>query len=108
MKVKYFGFTRKLQHIHQNFRELDASDQCLTRLTLFHLGSCSTRGALGALMACLRTARAHGYLQFTDMMHDSLVSSGCIKQGLVHQHDEVLVLVSVEILHTDSTQVMDL
>ncbi|XP_053167596.1 thyroid adenoma-associated protein isoform X5 [Hemicordylus capensis] len=56
-----------------------------------NVGSCSTRGSLGALMACLRTARAHGHLQFTDMMHGSLVSVGCIKQGLVHQHDQVRI-----------------
>nr|XP_056709358.1 thyroid adenoma-associated protein [Euleptes europaea] len=55
------------------------------------LGSCNTRGALGALMACLRTARAHGHLQFTDIMHNGLVSVGCIKQGLVHQHDQVRI-----------------
>ncbi|XP_062827467.1 tRNA (32-2'-O)-methyltransferase regulator THADA isoform X2 [Anolis carolinensis] len=56
-----------------------------------NVGSCSTRGALGALMACLRTARAHGHLQFTDIMHGGLVSIGCIKQGLVHQHDQVRI-----------------
>uniref|UniRef100_A0ABM5FJU4 tRNA (32-2'-O)-methyltransferase regulator THADA n=1 Tax=Pogona vitticeps TaxID=103695 RepID=A0ABM5FJU4_9SAUR len=56
-----------------------------------NVGSCNTRGALGALMACLRTARAHGHLQFTDIMHGSLVSIGCIKQGLVHQHDQVRI-----------------
>uniref|UniRef100_A0ACB8G9K8 Uncharacterized protein n=1 Tax=Sphaerodactylus townsendi TaxID=933632 RepID=A0ACB8G9K8_9SAUR len=55
------------------------------------VGSCSTRGALGALMACLRTARAHGHLHFTDIMHDGLISVGCIKQGLVHQHDQVRI-----------------
>ncbi|XP_042330364.1 thyroid adenoma-associated protein isoform X2 [Sceloporus undulatus] len=56
-----------------------------------NVGSCSTRGALGALMACLRTARAHGHLQFTDILHGGLVSIGCIKQGLVHQHDQVRI-----------------
>ncbi|XP_015265644.1 PREDICTED: thyroid adenoma-associated protein [Gekko japonicus] len=55
------------------------------------VGSSNTRGALGALMACLRTARAHGHLQFTDIMCDGLVSVGCIKQGLVHQHDQVRI-----------------
>ncbi|XP_061481363.1 tRNA (32-2'-O)-methyltransferase regulator THADA isoform X2 [Rhineura floridana] len=54
-----------------------------------NVGSFNTRGALGALMACLRTARAHGHLQFIDMMQSGLVSIGCIKQGLVHQHDQV-------------------
>ncbi|XP_077193802.1 tRNA (32-2'-O)-methyltransferase regulator THADA isoform X2 [Paroedura picta] len=51
----------------------------------------SSVGALGALMACLRTARAHGHLQFTEIMHSGLVSIGCIKQGLVHQHDKVRI-----------------
>ncbi|XP_062980061.1 tRNA (32-2'-O)-methyltransferase regulator THADA [Elgaria multicarinata webbii] len=56
-----------------------------------NVGSCNTRGALGALMACLRTARAHRHLQFTDIMHGGLVSIGCMKQGLVHQHDQVRI-----------------
>ncbi|XP_033000765.1 thyroid adenoma-associated protein isoform X2 [Lacerta agilis] len=56
-----------------------------------NVGSCNTRGALGALMACLRTARAHGHLKFIDMMHSGLVSITCIKQGLVHQHDQVQI-----------------
>ncbi|XP_060103491.1 tRNA (32-2'-O)-methyltransferase regulator THADA [Heteronotia binoei] len=55
------------------------------------VGSSNTRGAFGALMACLRTARAHGHLQFTDILHDGLVSVGCTKQGLVHQHDQVRI-----------------
>uniref|UniRef100_A0A8D0GYS7 tRNA (32-2'-O)-methyltransferase regulator THADA n=1 Tax=Sphenodon punctatus TaxID=8508 RepID=A0A8D0GYS7_SPHPU len=54
-----------------------------------NVGSCNTRGALGALMACLRTARSHGHLQLTDIMRDCLVSIECIKQGLVHQHNQV-------------------
>ncbi|XP_029449183.1 thyroid adenoma-associated protein isoform X2 [Rhinatrema bivittatum] len=54
------------------------------------VGSCSNRGALGALMACLRTARAHGHLTFTDnFMWSDQVSTGLIKQGLVHRHDQV-------------------
>ncbi|OWK10821.1 hypothetical protein Celaphus_00005658 [Cervus elaphus hippelaphus] len=49
-------------------------------------GSYDSRGAVGALMACLRTARAHGHLQSaTDAWRD-LVSSARIKQGLIHQH----------------------
>ncbi|NWY38916.1 THADA protein, partial [Sylvia atricapilla] len=54
-----------------------------------NLGSCSTRGALGALMACLRTARAHGHLELSNIMSSGLVSTQCIKQGLVHQHSQV-------------------
>ncbi|XP_050807667.1 thyroid adenoma-associated protein isoform X5 [Gopherus flavomarginatus] len=56
-----------------------------------NIGSCNTRGALGALMACLRTARAHGHLQFREIVRDDLLSIGCVKQGLVHQHNQVRV-----------------
>ncbi|XP_069656357.1 tRNA (32-2'-O)-methyltransferase regulator THADA isoform X4 [Haliaeetus albicilla] len=56
-----------------------------------NLGSRSTRGALGALMACLRTARAHGHLELSTMMSNGLVSTECIKQGLVHQHNQVCI-----------------
>ncbi|XP_014738632.1 PREDICTED: thyroid adenoma-associated protein isoform X1 [Sturnus vulgaris] len=56
-----------------------------------NLGSCRTRGALGALMACLRTARAHGHLELSNIMSSGLVSTGCIKQGLVHQHSQVCI-----------------
>ncbi|POI36127.1 hypothetical protein CIB84_000121 [Bambusicola thoracicus] len=53
-----------------------------------NLGSWSTRGALGALMACLRTARAHGHLELSSIMSSGLVSTESIKQGLVHQHNQ--------------------
>ncbi|NXA13243.1 THADA protein, partial [Sapayoa aenigma] len=56
-----------------------------------NLGSCSTRGALGALMACLRAARAHGHLELSNIMSNGLVSTECIKQGLVHQHSQVCI-----------------
>ncbi|NXT67659.1 THADA protein, partial [Chaetops frenatus] len=56
-----------------------------------NLGSCSTRGALGALMACLRTARAHGYLELSNIMSSGLISTERIKQGLVHQHSQVCI-----------------
>ncbi|XP_009072844.1 PREDICTED: thyroid adenoma-associated protein, partial [Acanthisitta chloris] len=56
-----------------------------------NLGSCSTRGALGALMACLRTARAHGHLELSSILSNGLVSTECIKQGLVHQHSQVCI-----------------
>ncbi|NXS26431.1 THADA protein, partial [Pomatostomus ruficeps] len=56
-----------------------------------NLGSCSTRGALGALMACLRAARAHGHLELSNIMSSGLVSTECIKQGLVHQHSQVCI-----------------
>nr|XP_033793161.1 thyroid adenoma-associated protein isoform X2 [Geotrypetes seraphini] len=57
-----------------------------------NVGSCTSRGALGALMACLRTARAHGHLTFTDnFVWREAVSTGLIKQGLVHRHDQVRI-----------------
>ncbi|XP_053918208.1 thyroid adenoma-associated protein [Cuculus canorus] len=56
-----------------------------------NLGSRSTRGALGALMACLRTARAHGHLELSSVLSNGLVSTECIKQGLVHQHNQVCI-----------------
>ncbi|XP_017654373.1 thyroid adenoma-associated protein isoform X2 [Nannospalax galili] len=54
-------------------------------------GSCHSRGALGALMACLRTARAHGHLQAASHTWEDLVSSARIKQGLIHQHCQVRI-----------------
>ncbi|XP_049726402.1 thyroid adenoma-associated protein isoform X2 [Elephas maximus indicus] len=54
-------------------------------------GSCNSRGALGALMACLRTARAHGHLQSATDTWGSLVSSARIRQGLIHQHCQVRI-----------------
>nr|XP_036846718.1 thyroid adenoma-associated protein isoform X3 [Manis javanica] len=52
-------------------------------------GSYNSRGALGALMACLRTARAHGHLQSAADAWGNLVTSARIKQGLIHQHCQV-------------------
>ncbi|XP_063774402.1 tRNA (32-2'-O)-methyltransferase regulator THADA isoform X2 [Pseudophryne corroboree] len=53
-------------------------------------GSGNNRGALGALMACLRTARAHGHLRFTEnYAWSGKVSTGLIRQGLVHRHDQI-------------------
>ncbi|XP_043846094.1 thyroid adenoma-associated protein isoform X2 [Dromiciops gliroides] len=60
--------------------------------TNVNTGSCNSRGSLGALMACLRTARAHGHLQSAShVTWASLVSSAKIKQGLVHQHCQVRI-----------------
>uniref|UniRef100_A0A8C2T8B1 tRNA (32-2'-O)-methyltransferase regulator THADA n=1 Tax=Coturnix japonica TaxID=93934 RepID=A0A8C2T8B1_COTJA len=66
---------------------LDCNYDCIS----FSLGSWSTRGALGALMACLRTARAHGHLELSNIMSSGLVSTESIKQGLVHQHNQVCI-----------------
>ncbi|XP_075060252.1 tRNA (32-2'-O)-methyltransferase regulator THADA isoform X2 [Mixophyes fleayi] len=55
-----------------------------------NVGSGNNRGALGALMACLRTARAHGHLRFTEnYAWSGKVSTGLIQQGLVHRHDQI-------------------
>ncbi|XP_077605278.1 tRNA (32-2'-O)-methyltransferase regulator THADA isoform X1 [Crocuta crocuta] len=54
-------------------------------------GSYSSTGALGALMACLRTARAHGHLQSATDAWRNLVSGARIKQGLIHQHCQVRI-----------------
>lgn len=40
-------------------------------------------------MACLRTARAHGHLELSTIVSNGLVSTERIKQGLVHQHNQV-------------------
>ncbi|XP_053568262.1 thyroid adenoma-associated protein isoform X2 [Bombina bombina] len=57
-----------------------------------NVGSGSNRGALGALMACLRTARAHGHIKFTEnYVWIGKVSIALIKQGLVHRHDQVRI-----------------
>ncbi|XP_068089110.1 tRNA (32-2'-O)-methyltransferase regulator THADA isoform X2 [Hyperolius riggenbachi] len=54
------------------------------------VGSGNNRGALGALMACLRAARSHGHLRFTDKYAWSgRVSTALIQQGLVHRHDQI-------------------
>ncbi|XP_058523993.1 thyroid adenoma-associated protein [Ochotona princeps] len=55
------------------------------------MGSYNSRGALGALMACLRTARAHGHLQSATDAWENLVSGARIKQGLIHQHCQVRI-----------------
>uniref|UniRef100_A0A663LQB7 tRNA (32-2'-O)-methyltransferase regulator THADA n=1 Tax=Athene cunicularia TaxID=194338 RepID=A0A663LQB7_ATHCN len=72
-------------------RILQASADANQDEAFWDQGSCSTRGALGALMACLRTARAHGHLELSNIMSSGLVSTECIKQGLVHQHNQVCI-----------------
>ncbi|XP_077138495.1 tRNA (32-2'-O)-methyltransferase regulator THADA isoform X1 [Ranitomeya variabilis] len=57
-----------------------------------NIGSGDNRGALGALMACLRTARTHGYLRFTEnYAWTRKVSTSLIQQGLVHRHDQIRI-----------------
>ncbi|XP_075719351.1 tRNA (32-2'-O)-methyltransferase regulator THADA isoform X2 [Rhinoderma darwinii] len=57
-----------------------------------NVGSGDNLGALGALMACLRTARAHGHLRFTaNYAWSGRVSASLIQQGLVHKHDQIRI-----------------
>ncbi|XP_044145223.1 thyroid adenoma-associated protein [Bufo gargarizans] len=57
-----------------------------------NIGSGDNRGALGALMACLRAARAHGHLRFTEnYAWSGRVSPSLIQQGLVHRHDQIRI-----------------
>ncbi|XP_073528138.1 tRNA (32-2'-O)-methyltransferase regulator THADA isoform X2 [Phyllobates terribilis] len=57
-----------------------------------NIGSGDNRGAIGALMACLRTARTHGYLRFTEnYAWTGKVSTSLIQQGLVHRHDQIRI-----------------
>lgn len=53
-------------------------------------GALSCRGALGALMTCLRTARAQGLWSTEDKSTwDQLIPVSLIKQALVHKHEQV-------------------
>ncbi|XP_056424110.1 thyroid adenoma-associated protein isoform X2 [Hyla sarda] len=57
-----------------------------------NIGSGDNRGALGALMACLRTSRTHGHLRFTEnYAWNGRVSTSLIQQGLVHRHDQIRI-----------------
>lgn len=53
-------------------------------------GSPGSRGSLGALMTCLRAARAHG-VDHPDQegFWGGLVSLSLLQQALVHKHDQV-------------------
>uniref|UniRef100_A0A4W3HEY4 tRNA (32-2'-O)-methyltransferase regulator THADA n=1 Tax=Callorhinchus milii TaxID=7868 RepID=A0A4W3HEY4_CALMI len=64
-------------------KELRSSSQSRT------IGKYS-RGALGALMTCLRAARARG-LWNGDAKWDQLVPVNLVKQALVHKHEQVRV-----------------
>ncbi|XP_027005873.2 thyroid adenoma-associated protein isoform X1 [Tachysurus fulvidraco] len=78
-------------------------------------GSVGSRGALGALMTCLRAARAQGVLKPVDEhLWGTMVPLPLLKQALVHKHDQVrvdalgLVCESHRSTETLSTQEMDL
>eukprot|EP00062_Callorhinchus_milii_P008029 gi/632950276/ref/XP_007890628.1/ PREDICTED: thyroid adenoma-associated protein [Callorhinchus milii] len=65
-------------------KELRSSSQSRT------IDPFSSRGALGALMTCLRAARARG-LWNGDAKWDQLVPVNLVKQALVHKHEQVRV-----------------
>uniref|UniRef100_UPI00398F516E thyroid adenoma-associated protein n=1 Tax=Pristiophorus japonicus TaxID=55135 RepID=UPI00398F516E len=65
-------------------KELQSSDKAS------NTGPFSSRGALGALMTCLRAARAQGLWSTAERFAwDQLVPVGLMKQALVHKHEQV-------------------
>ncbi|KAM8946134.1 tRNA (32-2'-O)-methyltransferase regulator THADA [Pelodytes ibericus] len=75
-----------------SLQSLDYMIKILQSSAATNVGSGNNRGALGALMACLRTARAHGHLRFTEnYVWNGNVNVALIRQGLVHRHDQVRV-----------------
>lgn len=53
-------------------------------------GAASSRGALGALMTCLRAARSQGVLKSVEEeLWGGLVPLPLMRQALVHKHDQV-------------------
>lgn len=56
------------------------------------LGPSGSRGALGALMTCLRAARAQGVVPSSkEGLWGGLVPLSLLQQALVHKHDQVSV-----------------
>ncbi|XP_037126900.1 thyroid adenoma-associated protein isoform X1 [Syngnathus acus] len=52
--------------------------------------STCSRGALGALMTCLRAARSQGVMQTTaEGLCEELVPFSLLRQALIHKHDQV-------------------
>ncbi|XP_043112091.1 thyroid adenoma-associated protein isoform X3 [Puntigrus tetrazona] len=69
-----------LSHMVQALQEMPACTE----------GSAGSRGALGALMTCLRAARSQGVLSSVEEeLWDGLVPLPLIRQALVHKHDQV-------------------
>uniref|UniRef100_A0A8C5E6D4 tRNA (32-2'-O)-methyltransferase regulator THADA n=1 Tax=Gouania willdenowi TaxID=441366 RepID=A0A8C5E6D4_GOUWI len=52
-------------------------------------GPASSRGALGALMTCLRAARAQGVVPTSEELWGGLVPLSLLQQALIHKHDQV-------------------
>ncbi|XP_072366552.1 thyroid adenoma-associated protein isoform X3 [Scyliorhinus torazame] len=66
-------------------KELQSSDKANNIAGPFH-----SRGALGALMTCLRAARAQGLWSTTEeSAWNQLIPISLIKQALVHKHEQV-------------------
>ncbi|XP_067901270.1 thyroid adenoma-associated protein isoform X3 [Heterodontus francisci] len=65
-------------------KELQSSDKAS------NIGPFNSRGALGALMTCLRAARAQGlWSTAEESAWDQLIPVSLIKQALVHKHEQV-------------------
>ncbi|KAG7462646.1 hypothetical protein MATL_G00186950 [Megalops atlanticus] len=89
--------------------------QALQSTPLRASGSHGSRGALGALMTCLRAARAHGVVcPREEGLWGGLVPLSLLRQALVHKHDQVrmdalgLVCESHRTTETLSTEEMGL
>nr|XP_057906277.1 thyroid adenoma-associated protein [Doryrhamphus excisus]XP_057906286.1 thyroid adenoma-associated protein [Doryrhamphus excisus] len=64
--------------------------QALQHRTSRCIGSSDSRGALGALMTCLRAARAQGVMQTPqEGLWGGLVPLILLRQALIHKHDQV-------------------
>ncbi|XP_072533812.1 thyroid adenoma-associated protein [Salminus brasiliensis] len=94
-----------LGHMVQALQEMPSASE----------SSVGSRGALGALMTCLRAARAQGVLKPADeQLWGGLVPLPLLQQALVHKHDQVrmdalgLVCESHRSTETLSTQEMEL
>lgn len=61
-------------------------------------GPSGSRGALGALMTCLRAARAQGvFPSFEESLQGGLVPLPLLQQALVHKHDQVSIAASTSV-----------
>lgn len=63
---------------------------------MLFLGASGSRGALGALMTCLRAARAQGAAPSSEKgLWGELVPLALLQQALVHKHDQVSVFLFI-------------
>uniref|UniRef100_A0A8C5DWK7 tRNA (32-2'-O)-methyltransferase regulator THADA n=1 Tax=Gouania willdenowi TaxID=441366 RepID=A0A8C5DWK7_GOUWI len=63
--------------------------QALQDAPFCRTGPASSRGALGALMTCLRAARAQGVVPTSEELWGGLVPLSLLQQALIHKHDQV-------------------